>query len=169
MAMSREQKEQAVAGYQQRFEEDETIVVAHYSGLSVAEMKAFRRADASVNVKVPKNTLAKRALKGTKFEGIADMLSGPTVLASSQDAVAAAKAAYEFAKDNEKLIIIGGAMGSQVLDKAGVEALAKMPSLDELRAKLVGLLQAPATKVAGVTQAPAGQLARVIGAYAAKG
>ncbi len=169
MAMNRAQKEQAVAEYNERFENDETVVVVQYSGSTVAEMTALRRNEEGVKVKVTKNTLARRAAQGTKFEGIADLFKGPVAMLSSEDVVAPAKVAQKFAKDNKNLIILGGAMQSTVLDTAGVEQLAKMPSLDELRGKLVGLIQAPATKVAGVLQAPAGQLARVVGAYAAKG
>lgn len=171
MAMSRERKEQEITAFKERLGEIETAVVVHNTGLDMPQMSALRsgaRAE-GVAVKVVKNTLARRALEGTQFEGLSDMFTGPTMVASSEDAVAAAKVVYNFAKENEKLVIVGGAMGATVLDKAGVEALAKMPSLDELRGKLVGLLQAPATKVAGVLQAPAGQLARVTGAYAAKG
>ena len=171
MAMSRVQKEQEIETLKQRFEEDETLVVVHNQGLTVAEMMELRaglRAEGAT-FKVAKNTLAKRALPGTKFEPLADLFSGPTGIASSQDPVAAAKVVHKFAKDHDKLVILGGAMGAKVLDVAGVEQLAKMPSLDELRAKLVGLIQAPATKVARVVQAPPAQLARVVGAYAAKG
>lgn len=171
MAMSRERKEQEVTDFKNRLEQIETAVIVHNTGLDMPQINTLRseaRAE-GVTVKVVKNTLARRALEGTKFEGLSEMFTGPTMVASSEDAVAAAKVVYNFAKDNEKLVIIGGAMGATVLDKAGVEQLAKMPSLDEMRGKLVGLLQAPATKVAGVLQAPAGQMARVVGAYAAKG
>ena len=121
-----------------------------------------------MTVKVAKNRLAKLASQDTDYAGISDLLTGPTALATSIDPVAAAKIAVEFAKTNDKLEIVGGSMGSQVLDADGVKALASLPSLDELRAKLVGLIQAPATKVAQVVGAPAAQLARVFGAYAAK-
>lgn len=171
MAMSRERKEQEVADFKNRLEQIETAVIVQNTGLNMPQITSLRseaRA-AGVAVKVVKNTLARRALEGSKFEGLSEMFTGPTMVASSEDAVAAAKVVFNFAKDNEKLVIVGGAMGATVLDKAGVEQLAKMPSLDEMRGTLVGLLQAPATKVAGVLQAPAGQLARVTGAYAAKG
>ena len=112
-----------------------------------------------------KNRLTRLALEGTKFQALQSLMTGPTALAFSEDPVAAAKVCGEVAKQNEKLTIIGGALGEQLLDENGVQALAKLPSLDELRGKLVGLLQAPATKVAGVLQAPAGQLARVFSAY----
>jgi len=114
---------------------------------------------------VTKNRLTRLALEGTKFQALQSLMTGPTALAFSEDPVAAAKVCVEFAKQNEKLTIIGGALNEQLLDVNGVQALAKLPSLDELRGKLVGLLQAPATKVAGVLQAPAGQLARVFSAY----
>ena len=138
--------------------------------MSVAEITDLRaqlRAEGA-SLKVTKNTLAKIAIKGTKFEETTDLFSGPTAVASSQDPVAAAKAVHKYAKDNDKLIIIGGAMGSQVLDVAGVKALAAMPSLDELRGKLVGLLVAPATKIARVLQAPAQQMVGVTKAYGEK-
>ncbi|HEX7657117.1 MAG TPA: 50S ribosomal protein L10, partial [Sphingomonas sp.] len=123
---------------------------------------------AGASYKVSKNRLAKIALKDTDYAGISDLLTGPVGLATSSDPVAAAKVVAAFAKTNDKLEIVGGAMGATVLDVAGVNALATLPSLDELRAKIVGLVQAPATKLAQIAQAPAGQLARVFGAYAAK-
>jgi len=117
---------------------------------------------------VAKNRLAVRALKGTPIEGIAHLFKGPTGIAVSDDPVAASKVAAAYAKDNDKLVILGGSVGVTALDAAGVKALATLPSLDELRGKIVGLLVAPATKIAGIVQAPAGQLARVIGAYSSK-
>lgn len=170
MPMSRAQKEQEVEGYKQRFAEDEIFVVAQYSGLTVAEMTELRAKirETGARFKVTKNTLAKRALEGTEIAEMGGMLAGPVGLASSAEP-SVAKAVYDFAKDHDKLVIMGGAMGAQILDKAGVEQLAKLPSLDELRGKIIGILQAPAQKVVGVVSAPAGQLARVIGAYAAKG
>tara|TARA_Y100000590_G_scaffold465103_1_gene636447 strand:+ start:15717 stop:16232 length:516 start_codon:yes stop_codon:yes gene_type:complete len=170
MGMSRAQKQAEIQELNERFERDETIIITHYSGLSVAEITDLRaqlRAEGA-SLKVTKNTLAKIALKGTKFEETTDLFSGPTAVASSQDPVAAAKAVHKYAKDNDKLIIIGGAMGSQVLDVDGVKALAAMPSLDELRGKLVGLLVAPATKIARVLQAPAQQMVGVTKAYGEK-
>lgn len=170
MGMSRAQKEAEIQELNERFERDETIIITHYSGLSVAEITDLRaqlRAEGAT-LKVTKNSLAKRALVGTKFEQTTDLFSGPTAVASSQDPVAAAKAVQKYAKGNEKLIIIGGAMGSQVLDVDGVKALAAMPSLDELRSKLVGLLVAPATKIARVLQAPAQQMVGVTKAYGEK-
>jgi large subunit ribosomal protein L10 len=146
------------------------IVVAHYAGLTVKALTDLRGKlrKAGAQLKVSKNRLTKRALEGTPFTGLASMLKGPTAIAFSEDVVAPAKVAVAFAKDNEKFVILGGAMGERALDAAGVKTLASMPSLNELRAKLVGLVQALATKVAGVLQAPAGQLARVLGAYAKK-
>ena len=152
------------------FAESGVVVVAHYTGLSVAEMTKLRgmlRKDGA-QLKVVKNTLAQIALGDTGGDAAKALFKGQVVIAYSPDPVAAAKAADEFAKDNAKLVIIGGVMGDQVLDAAGVEALAKLPSLDQLRGKLIGLIQAPATKIAGVLQAPAGQLARVVSAYANK-
>jgi large subunit ribosomal protein L10 len=125
--------------------------------------------EAGAKFKVTKNRLTRLALEGSEFEGISELLTGPTAIAYSSDPVAAAKAASEFAKKNEKLVVLGGAMPGQILDAKGVDALAKLPSLDQLRGKLIGVLQAPATKVAGVAQAPASQLARVFQAYAKEG
>jgi len=143
-------------------------VVTHQSGLTVAESTDLRRrmraADASY--KVTKNRLVKLALVGTPYEAIADLFEGPTAIAYSADPVAAARVAVDFSKENDKLVVVGGAMAENRLDEAGVKALATLPSLDELRGKLLGLLNAPATKVAGVLQAPASQLARVLSAHA---
>jgi large subunit ribosomal protein L10 len=147
-----------------------SIVVAHYSGLTVTQMSALRRRmrEAGATVKVAKNRLAKIALEGTDVAHIGPLLTGPTVLAYSDDPVAAPKVAVEFAKGNDKFVILGGAMGATSLNQDGVKALATLPSLDELRAKLVGLVQAPATKIAQLSTAPAAKLARVFGAYATK-
>jgi large subunit ribosomal protein L10 len=168
--MDRAEKSELVTSLNQVFKDTGTVVVAHYAGLSVAEMTAFRARmrEAGAGVKVAKNRLAKLALKGTDAETIADLFKGPTVVAYSSDPVAAARVAIDFAKTNEKLVILGGAMGKQGLDANGVKALASLPSLDELRAKLVGMIQTPATRVASVVAAPAGQIARVIGAHARK-
>jgi large subunit ribosomal protein L10 len=170
-AVDRAQKSELVASLNQVFKDTGVIVVAHYAGLSVADMTAFRARmrEAGASVKVAKNRLAKLALKGTDAETISDLFTGPTVIAYSSDPVAAPKVAIDFAKSNEKLVILGGAMGSTSLDSDGVKALASLPSLDELRGKLVGLLATPATRVAQVLAAPAGQVARVVGAYAEKG
>ncbi|NVJ92217.1 MAG: 50S ribosomal protein L10 [Methylocystaceae bacterium] len=166
--MNRTEKEELVAEMRDVFAKSSTVVVAHYSGLTVAELEALRgkMRETGAGFKVTKNRLTKLALADSKFAGLADMLTGPTAIAYSEDAVAAAKASVEFSKKNEKLVILGGAMDETALDVNGVKALAAMPSLDELRGKIVGVLQAPAQKLAAVTQAPAGQLARVFGAYA---
>jgi large subunit ribosomal protein L10 len=147
-----------------------SVVVAHYTGLTVAQMQKLRREmkKSGATVKVAKNTLVKIALAGTEISSIGSLMKGPTILAYANDPVAAPKVAVAFAKDNEKLVILGGAMGSTALDVNGVRSLATMPSLDELRAKLLGLLMAPATKIAQLATAPAAKLARVVGAYANK-
>lgn len=168
MAMSREQKKQEVEALKERFENDELFVVAHYAGLTVSEMTDLRAKlrEEGASFKVTKNTLAKRAIEGTDVEYLADYFSGPTGVASSEDPVAAARVTYEFAKKNKKLVILGGGMGAKALDKAGVEQLAQLPSMDELRSKLIGLIQAPAGQLARLSKAPAGKLARVMAAYA---
>lgn len=147
-----------------------SVVVAHYTGLTVAELNDLRSRMrvAGASFRVAKNRLAMRALKGTPIEGISGLFKGPTGIAVSNDPVAAAKVSAAYAKDNDKLVILGGSVGTTTLDANGVKALATLPSLDALRGKIVGLLVAPATKIAGVVQAPAGQLARVIGAYSKK-
>lgn len=152
------------------FEESGVVVVARYTGLTVAEMTKLRGGlrEQGAALKVVKNRLAKIALDGKGGDAALELFQDQTVIAYSPDPVAAAKAAADFAKDNEKLVLIGAIMDEQVLDASGVQDLAKLPSLDQLRGKLIGLIQAPATKVAGVVQAPAGQLARVISAYANK-
>jgi large subunit ribosomal protein L10 len=169
--MDRVAKEQLVASLHQTFAETGVVVVAHYSGLSVSDMTALRAQmrEAGANVKVAKNRLAKRAVSGTLYEGLFAFLTGPTALAYSTDPVAAAKVTVGFAKTHPKLIVVGGGLGDKVLDAEGVKALAALPSLDELRGRLIGLINAPATKVAGVVRAPAAQLARVLAAYAEKG
>ena len=168
--MDRAQKREMVTELNTVFSETACIVVTHYSGLNVAEISDLRRRmrDAGANFKVTKNRLTKIALKDTQYSQIDDLFSGPTAIAYADDPVTPAKVVADFAKGNENLVVVGGAMGETRLDAAGVQALAKLPSLDELRGKLIGLIQAPATKVAGVLQSPAGQLARVMGAYAAK-
>jgi large subunit ribosomal protein L10 len=169
--MERAEKREVVAALHDAFAKTGVIVVAHYAGLSVAEMTKFRREvrGAGGNVKVAKNKLVKLALEGTDAKGIADLLKGPTCLAYSADPVAAPKAAVKFAKTNEKFIILGGSMGQTLLDSKGVNALASLPSLDELRSKLIGLLQAPATKIARTLNEPGAQLARVVAAYGRTG
>lgn len=165
--MDRAQKERLVADLNKILQDMTLVVVTHQKGLTVAEATDLRRRirAAGANFKVSKNRLTRLALEGTKFQALQSLLTGPTAVAYSTDAVAAAKVCVEFAKKNDKLTIIGGALGEQALDVEGVKALAMLPSLDELRGKIVGLLQAPAVKLAGVTQAPAGQLARVFSAY----
>ncbi len=165
--MDRAQKERLVAELNQILQDMTLVVVTQQSGLTVAEATDLRRRirAAGANFKVSKNRLARLALEGTKFQALQSLLTGPTAMAYSTDPVAAAKVCVEFAKKNDKLTIVGGALGEQALDVEGVKALAMLPSLDELRGKIVGLLQAPAVKLAGVTQAPAGQLARVFSAY----
>jgi len=147
-----------------------TIVVAHYAGMTVAHMTEFRKRvkEAGGSVKVTKNRLAKLALKDTDAAGIIDLFKGPTVVAYSKDPVTAARISVKYAKDNDKLVILGGTMGKNVLDPQGVKALAELPSLDELRAKLIGLLNAPATKIARTVMEPGAKLARVIQAKASK-
>ena len=168
--MDRSQKADSVAQLNAVFNEVGVVVVTRNLGLSVGQSTALRgkMRDAGASYKVAKNRLAKLALKDTQYEGLEDLLTGPTALAWSTDPVAAAKAAVDFAKTNDKLEIVGGSMGSTVLDQNGVKALAAMPSLDELRGTIVGLLNAPATKVVRVISEPAAKLARVFGAYGAK-
>jgi large subunit ribosomal protein L10 len=169
-SMDRAQKRELVAELKQTFDETQVVVVTRNLGLTVAQSTDLRNRmrDAGARYKVAKNRLALIALEGTRYAPISEMLTGPTALATSSDPVAAAKAAVDFAKTNDKLEIVGGAMGATLLDVEGVKALATMPSLDELRAKIVGLIVAPATKIATITQAPAAQLARVMAAYAEK-
>ncbi|MGD9844761.1 MAG: 50S ribosomal protein L10 [Variibacter sp.] len=168
--MDRAEKSELVTSLQQVFQSTKVVVVCHYAGLTVAQMSALRRQmrQAGASVKVAKNRIAKIALEGTDVASISSLLKGPTLIAYSGDPVAAPKIAIEFAKTNEQLVILGGAMGTTALDPNGVKALAALPSLDELRAKIVGLVQAPATKIAQVVNAPAAKVARVFGAYAAK-
>lgn len=168
--MDRAQKSAFVQDMHSVFADTGCVVVAHYSGLSVAEMGDLRRRmrTAGATFKVTKNRLTKLALQDTPYVELEGLLRGPTGLAFSSDPVAAAKATVDFAKQNQKLVVLGGAIGQTMLDPKGVEALASLPSLDELRARLAGLLNAPAAKLVGVLQAPAGQLARVLQAYASK-
>jgi large subunit ribosomal protein L10 len=168
--MDRNEKAEVVAQLRETLSGAGAVVVTRNLGLTVAQSTVLRNKmrDAGASYKVTKNRLAKIALEGTAYTGLNDLLTGPTGLATSDDAVTAAKIVVEFAKTTDKLEIVGGAMGDTVLDVAGVKALAELPSLDELRAKIIGLVQAPATKLAQIAAAPAGQLARVFGAYAAK-
>lgn len=166
--MDRTAKAELAASLGEVFNDSGVIVVAHYAGLRVSELQKLRHEakQAGAKVQVAKNRIAKIALEGKDVAGIAPLLKGPTLLAYSSDPVAAAKVVSDFAKTNDKLVILGGASGTAVLDVDGVKALASLPSLDELRARLVGLVQAPATKIAQVVTAPAAKVARVFGAYA---
>ncbi len=168
--MDRNQKAEVVDALRTMLSDAGAVVITRNGGLTVAQSTALRvkMREAGATYKVAKNRLVKIAIDGTPYAGMADMLTGPVGLAISSDPVSAAKIVSDFAKTNDKLEIVGGSMGETVLDTAGVAALATLPSLDELRAKIVGLVQAPATKLAQIASAPAGQLARVLGAYAAK-
>jgi large subunit ribosomal protein L10 len=169
--VDRAEKKTTIAALNGVFKASNVVVVAHYSGLTVAQMQQLRKQMRQVgaSVKVAKNRLAKIALEGTDVASIGPLLKGPTLIATSSDPVAAPKVAIDFAKAHEKFVILGGAMGKTSLDPNGVKALASLPSLDELRAKLVGLLVAPATKLAQLANAPAAKVARVVQAYASKG
>ena len=168
--MDRAEKRELVTDLNQAFKGAGSVVVAHYAGITVAQMNDLRvkMRTAGGTVKVAKNRLARIALQGTESEGIIDLFKGQTLIAYSEDPVAAPKVASDFAKGNDKLIILGGAMGPTTLNADGVKALATLPSLDELRGKLVGLIAAPATRIAQIVNAPAASVARVIGAYARK-
>jgi large subunit ribosomal protein L10 len=168
--MDRAQKSELVAELKQTFQETSVVVITRNLGMTVAQSTALRNRmrEAGARYKVAKNTLALIAVEGTTYAPISDMLSGPTALATSTDPVAAAKVAVDFAKTTDKFEIVGGAMGDTLLDVAGVRALAELPSLDELRAKIIGLVNAPATKIAQLVAEPGAQLARLFAAYAAK-
>ena len=168
--MDRAKKVEQVDALSQVFSETGVVVVAHYSGLTVVQMEDLRRrmGAAGAKLKVIKNRLAKRALSGKPSDGASGLFKGPTAIAYSKDPTAAPKIATAYARENDKLVILGGMVGNTILDVEGVKNLATLPSLDELRGKLLGLLNAPATRIAGVVQAPAGQIARVIQAFADK-
>jgi len=170
MGMSRAQKENEITALNERFANDELVVVTHYSGLTVPELETLRAdlRSEGASFKVTKNSLAKLAIKGTKFEALDEMFTGPTGVATSQDAVAAAKVAHKFAKKHKKLIILGGALGEQVLDVKGIEALAKMPSLDEVRATIAGLIMAPARNIASLVGTPGSKVAATVQAAGEK-
>jgi len=170
-SVDRSQKEKLVTSLQQALSDTACVVITHQTGMTVEEVTDLRRQmrAAGANFKVTKNRLARRALAGTKFERLSPMFTGPTAIAFSRDPVAAAKVAVEFANKNEKLRIVGGGLNDQQLDAAGIKSLATLPSLDELRAKLLGMLQTPASRIAAVLQAPGGQIARVLSAHAKKG
>ncbi len=168
--VDRAAKRELVTSLNTVFKDTGLVVVAHYAGMTVAQMTDYRQRvkEAGGKVKVAKNRLAKLAVKDTTYEAIADLFKGPTCLAYSKDPIAAAKVSVTYAKGNEKLVILGGAMGATVLDANAVKALAELPSLDELRATLIGLLNAPATKIARTVMEPGAQLARVIQAKASQ-
>jgi large subunit ribosomal protein L10 len=166
--LDRTQKEEQVAYLNNIFSEAEVLIVTQNKGLSVSEVTDLRNKmrNAGGRFKVAKNRLVKLALKDTRYNHIAEMFAGPTALAYSDDVIAAPKILSTFAKSNDKLIIIGGAMGDTLLDEKGIDALASLPSLDELRSKLLSMINTPATRIAGILQAPAGQIARVISSHA---
>jgi len=166
--LDRTQKREFVASLSDVFAAAAMVVVTRPTGLTVAEATDLRRRmrSAGATYKVAKNRLAVRALDGTRFEGIKPLLKGPTALAWSSDPVAVAKTAVDYARTNDRFVVLGGALGAQTLDAAGVKALSELPSLDELRARILGMLNTPATRLAGLMQAPGGQLARVLAAYA---
>jgi len=168
--VERAEKTELVASLNTVFKNAAVVVVAHNKGLTVNQVNDLRNkmAQAGATVKVAKNSLAKLALVGTDASGLKNLFTGPTMLAYANDPVAAPKVAADFAKGNEKFVLLGGSLGTTTLDANGVKALASLPSLNELRAKLVGMIQTPATRIAGVVAAPAGQLARVLNAYATK-
>mgnify|MGYP002623320054 FL=1 len=168
--MDRAQKAETVESLKGVFAGAGVMVVGHYSGLTVADMTALRNRlrEAGGSLKVVKNRLVKRAIDGTPKAAVGDLFTGPTAIAYSEDPIAAAKVAVAYAKEKDQFVILRGLSGDQLLDTKGVQAIATLPSLDELRGKIVGLLQAPATKIAGVLAAPGGQLARVLNAYATK-
>ncbi len=168
--MDRTEKREFVASLAAVFAETSFVLVAQNKGLTVADVSELRRRmrAAGATYKVAKNRLATLALDGTRFDGVKPLLKGPTAIAWSTDPVAVAKTAVEFAKTNDKFVVLGGALGTQTLDATGIKALAELPSLETLRAQLVGLIQTPATRIAGILQAPGGQVARVLAAYAKK-
>ncbi len=165
--MDRSEKEQLVSSLREGLLESSLVVVSHQTGLTVAQVSDLRRKmrEAGAQFRVAKNTLARLAVAGTENEGITSLLSGPTTLAYSKDPVAAAKISVKFANDNDKFNVVGGILNGKILDAKDIETLSKLPSIDELRAKIIGIISTPATRVAGIVQAPAGQLARVFSAY----
>jgi large subunit ribosomal protein L10 len=168
--VERAEKKELVATLNQVFKTTGVIVVAHNKGLTVNQVNDLRNkmSQAGATVKVAKNRLAKLALDGTDASGIKGLFTGPTMVAYAADPVSAPKVAAAFAKGNEKFVVLGGALGKTIMDANAVKALAELPSLDQLRGKLIGLIQAPATRIAGVLAAPGGQIARVIKAHATK-
>lgn len=168
--MDRTEKAETIESLKADFAAHSLVVVAHYTGLTVAEMTDLRRRmrAAEASFRVTKNRLARIAIRDTSFAKLDDLFRGPTGIALSRDPVAAAKVATAYAKENEKFVILGGGLGGQLLDPDGIKALATLPSIETLRGKLLGLIVAPATRIAGILQAPGGQLARVIAAHAEK-
>lgn len=168
--MERAEKREFVASLAETLGQTAFVLVARNDGLTVAAVDDLRRRmrGAGATYRVAKNRLATLAIDGTRFQGISPLLKGPTALAWSTDPVAVAKTAVEFAKTNDKFVVLGGALGTQTLNADGVKALAELPSLETLRAQLLGLIQTPATRIAGILQAPGGQVARVLAAFAKK-
>lgn len=168
--MERAKKEQVVTSLKNTFQSSNTIVIAHYRGLNVIETNELRKKarEGGSSLRVIKNSLAKIASDKTKFDNLSELFTGPTAIATSEDAVAAAKVIVDFAANNEKLVIIGGSIDGKLLDESGVKSLAKTPSLNQSRAKLIGLLNAPASALVGLVKAPAGKVARVISARGAQ-
>ena len=168
--MNRTEKAQLIEDLSKSVSASSVVLVAHYKGLTVANLTNLRMKirEAGAGFRVTKNKLTQIALKNTPFEHVSDMFVGPTAIAYSSDPVTVAKVITEFAKANDKLVILGGAFGANMLDASGVDMLSKLPSLDELRAKIIGLISAPATKIAAILQTPGGQVARVIGAHSRK-
>ncbi len=168
--MLRSEKEEFVVGLEGVYKDSQSVIVTHYHGLNVSQITSLRSAlrEKGARFKVVKNTLSNIAARNAGIPNSDIMFSGPTAIAYSDDLVAAAKVVTDFAKTNDKLKIICGVIGSQFVDAAGVEAISKLPSLDELRSKIIGLIQAPATKIAGVLHAPASQVVRLLSAYTKK-
>lgn len=171
MPMTRLQKQESIESINAKFKTADIALVVHNNGLTVAQMSELRKKmrEVGADFKISKNRLAKIAAKDTKFESLTDLLKGPSAIATSADPVSVAKGLVDFAKTNDKLVIVGGAFGEQKLGVKDIESLAKLPSLNELRAKIVGILQTPASRIVGVLQAPGGQVARVIAAHAKQG
>lgn len=168
--VNREEKKELISELKDVFAGSELVVVTHYVGITVAEVSELRKKirEAGASFRVTKNRITRLALEGTDYASLADMMTGPTAIAASKDPVAAAKAVVEFAKKNDKLVILGAVMNGKLLSAADVKALADLPSLDEIRAQLIALIQTPATRIARISSEPAAQLARVFGAYAKK-
>lgn len=170
MAISRAQKLAITEDVTARLSDSEVVIVTKNNGMTVAQVSELRNKarEAGASYKVAKNRLVKRILPDTRYGSLEQYFTGPTGITTSEQPVMAAKTIVEFAKDNEQLEIIAGAYGDKELSIDEIKALAKMPTLDELRAKIISIINTPATRIAGVTQAPAGQLARVISAYSKK-